>query len=203
MRRFAILTLVAAVSALANASAIDRLHSFLTDTKSLRASFTQVVTDKNGRKVQDASGTLSLARPGKFRWNYDLPYKQTIVGDGSKVWIYDVDLNQVIVRKLDAALGSTPAALLAGGSDVERAFTLVAQAGSDDLEWLEATPKNPESTFASVRMGFDAAGIARMELKDNFGQTTQLVFSHVERNAKVGAGDFRFVPPQGADVIEE
>ena len=193
----------AGISFVAHASAIDRLHSFLTDIRTLRASFAQVVTDKAGRKVQEASGTLALARPGKFRWSYAAPYKQVIVGDGAKVWVFDADLNQVIVRKLDAALGSTPAALLAGGSDVEQAFTLVALADADGLEWLEATPKSAESTFAAVRMGFAGAALARMELKDKFGQTTRLVFSNVERNAAVAAGDFRFAPPPGADVIQE
>lgn len=195
--------LAACAAGWAQGSAIDRLHSFLSDTRTLRASFAQVVTDKAGRKVQESSGTLALARPGKFRWNYDLPYKQLIVGDGSKVWVFDADLNQVIVRKLDAALGSTPAALLAGGNEIETAFTLIAQPAAEDLEWLEATPKSSESTFASVRMGFDSAGLSRMEFKDNFGQTTRLVFSRMERNAAVPGSEFRFVPPPGADVIQE
>jgi chaperone LolA len=160
-----------------------------------------VVVDKNGKRLQESSGTLALSRPGKFRWNYEKPYQQLIVGDGTKVWIYDSDLNQVTVKKLDAALGSTPAALLAGSSEIERGFTLVAQPDAEGLEWLEATPKAADSTFATVRMGFDAHGLARMQLRDNFGHTTMITLSKSERNVTLPPDLFKFTAPKGADVI--
>lgn len=186
---------------LAHASAIDRLHAFLSDTKSARASFSQTVVDRGGKRVQQSSGSVALSRPGKFRWEYDKPYKQLIVGDGRRVWIYDEDLKQVTVKKMDAALGSTPAALLAGSNEIERAFTLIALPDSEGLEWLEATPKASDSAFASVRMGFDASGLARMELKDNFGHTTVIAFAKFERNAALPQELFTFKPPSGADII--
>jgi outer membrane lipoprotein carrier protein len=193
--------LCAGASVCAQASAIDRLHSFIEDTKTLRAAFTQAVLDKDGKRLQESSGTLALARPGKFRWNYEKPYQQLIVGDGKKVWIYDSDLNQVTVRKLDAALGSTPAALLAGSNEIERAFTLVAQSDADGLQWLEATPKAADSTFATVRMGFDAKGLSRMQLRDHFSHTTMITLSKSERNVSLPPDLFKFTAPKGADVI--
>jgi outer membrane lipoprotein carrier protein len=126
-----------------------------------------------------------------------------IVGDGERVWIHDRDLNQVTVRKLTRALGSTPAALLAGSADVEKAFELSEAGAKDGLEWLEAKPKEREAGFDRVRMGFDAHGIRAMELFDHFGQTTLLRFTNLARNPKVDASEFRFQPPKGADVLGE
>jgi outer membrane lipoprotein carrier protein len=144
-----------------------------------------------------------LLRPGRFRWTYAKPVDQLIVGDGQRVWIYDRDLNQVTVRRLSKALGSTPAALLAGSSDVEKAFDLSEAGQRDGLEWLEAKPKDREAGFERIRMGFDTAGVRAMELTDNFGQTTLLRFTNLLRNPKVDAADFRFEPPKGADVLGE
>ena len=126
-----------------------------------------------------------------------------IVGDGERVWIHDRDLNQVTVRKLSRALGSTPAALLAGSADVEKAFDMSEAGAKDGIEWLEAKPRESEAGFARVRMGFDANGLRAMELFDHFGQTTHLRFLNLARNPKVDPGEFRFQPPKGADVLGE
>jgi outer membrane lipoprotein carrier protein len=119
------------------------------------------------------------------------------------VWIYDRDLNQVTVSKMSKALGSTPAALLAGSSDIEAAFELSDAGERDGLEWLEAKPREREAGFERIRMGFDVAGVRAMELTDHFGQTTLLRFTDLVRNPKVDPAEFRFTPPKGADVLGE
>src|SRR5690242_18323229 len=128
----------------ANAASIDRYREFLDGARSARAAFDQKVYDRNGKLVQESKGSFVFQRPGKFRWVYDKPADQVIVGDGKRVWIYDRQLNQVTVRKLSAALGSTPAALLAGASGIEQAFALTDAGEKDGLEWLEARPRQPE-----------------------------------------------------------
>jgi len=187
----------------AMADAQERLESFIQGTKSLKARFTQTVSDKTGRKTQEATGNLFFSRPGKFRWVYQKPYAQLIVGDGSKLWIYDEDLGQVTVRALDQALGDSPAALLAGDNDIAKLFNLKETGVKDGLDWLEATPKSKESGFESVRLGFRGKDIQAMELKDNFGQTTLLRFSNLERNPTLGGSLFRFTPPKGVDILGE
>lgn len=193
----------AGLSATATASSLDALRSFLRDTHSARAQFSQMVVDKKMTSVQQASGTMEFSRPGRFRWVYQKPYEQLIVGDGKKLWMYDADLNQVTVRKLDQAIGASPAALLAGSNEIEKNFDLkdLGRRGSQD--WLEATPKGKESSFESVRMGFSGDTLETMELRDHFGQTTVIRFSSVERNPKLSPNLFKFVPPKGADVIGE
>lgn len=183
------------------ADAKARLEAFVDSTKGLKANFTQTVFDRTGRKTQESSGNLHFSRPGKFRWAYQKPYAQLIVGDGKKLWIHDEDLDQVTVRKLDQALGDSPAALLAGNNDIEKLFTLKDAGIKDGIEWLEATPKSKEGSFEKVRMGFKDADLQVMELKDNFGQTTLLRFSSLQRNPAMGSSLFRFSPPKGADVI--
>ncbi len=192
-----------AITNIANASSVDSLRAFVRETQTARAHFEQTVLDRNGRNTSQASGVMAFSRPGKFRWTYDKPYAQLIVGDGSKLWIYDKDLNQVTVRKLDEALGSSPAALLAGNNEIERFFNLSDVGSRDGLEWLEAAPKSSDTLFAAVRMGFSGAVLKQMELKDSFGQTTIIRFDKLERNPKLPADQFKFAPPKGADVIGE
>ena len=185
----------------ARADAKARLEAFVEGTKGLKAQFTQTVIDKNGRKTQEATGNLFFSRPGKFRWVYQKPYSQLIVGDGKRLWIHDEDLDQVTVRKLDQALGDSPAALLAGDNDIAKLFNLKETGAKDGLDWIEATPKSKEGSFEKVRMGFKGEDIQAMELKDNFGQTTLLRFTNLERNPALGASLFRFTPPKGADIL--
>ena len=185
----------------AGAATLERLRTFVRDTQTARAQFTQTVADKSGRVTQNANGTFLLQRPGKFRWSVEKPYKQLLVGDGQRVWIFDEDLNQVIVRKLGDALGATPAALLSGDQEVERAFAWKDLPMADGLEWLSATPLTKETTFTEIRLGFDVKGLAALELYDAFGQKSVVRFTAFERNPKLTPDLFQFTPPKGADVI--
>jgi outer membrane lipoprotein carrier protein len=185
----------------AEATGLAQLRAFLDGTRTSKGAFKQTVMNSQRRTTQSTSGTFAFARPGKFRWTYDKPFDQLIVGDGTSVWVYDKDLNQVIVRKLDAALGSTPAALLAGDNALDRSFDLVEGEAANGLEYVDATPKSAESQFKRIRLGFRDNLPQAMTLTDAFGQTTELVFSGVERNPSLAADLFRFTPPAGADVL--
>ncbi|WP_342781951.1 MULTISPECIES: outer membrane lipoprotein chaperone LolA [Zoogloea] len=186
-----------------HADGLAQLKQFMDGTRTARGSFTQQVFSKSGRKPQPASGTFAFSRPGKFRWIYEKPYAQLLVGDGSKLWAYDQELNQVTTKKLGQALGSTPAAILAGDNSLDRNFVLKNAGDADGLEWIEATPKAEDSSFERIRMGFAGGQLKAMLLNDNFGQTTSLLFGQIERNPSLDAGLFRFTPPKGADVVGE
>lgn len=189
----------------AHAGASDKLRAFISGTQSGQANFTQVVQDeKSGKKLQSASGTMQFSRPGKFRWTYQKPYEQLIIGDGRRFWMYDIDLNQVTVKKLDAALGSSPAALLAGNNEIERSFDLQDKGMQNGLDWLEARAKGRDTGFDNILMAFNAQGeLAVMQLHDAFGHVTVLTFSNMQRNPRLAPGLFKFVPPKGADVLGE
>ncbi len=207
MRRLFCLAALLLISQGVHAGAIDKLHQFLESTKTLRAGFTQIVVAKNGTRPQQSSGVMIFSRPGKFRWQIEKPYSQLLVSDGEKVWIYDPDLRQVTVKKVGNALGGTPAALLAGESGgkstLEKSFTLREAGEREGLEWVEAVPKSQESGFEKLRLGFAGSDLKAMELFDNFGQTTSLYFSNLERNPVVAASLLSFKPPAGVDVISE
>ena len=185
-----------------SAASLERFQSYLRTTQAARGEFAQKVYDKAGKLVQDSSGSFAFLRPGRFRWIYAKP-QQTIVGDGERVWIHDADLNQVTVRRATRVLGATPAALLAGASDLAKSFELVEAGTKDGLEWLEAKPREKESGFERIRLGMSVSGVEAMELVDHFGQTTVLRFSNMERNPQFDAGTFRFTPPKGVDVLGE
>ena len=185
----------------ARAGGMDRLNEFMNSTLAATGEFEQRIYNRERKLVQESRGTLAFQRPGRFRWVYSKPYPQLIVGDGARVWVYDEDLNQVTVRKLDQALGATPAALLAGANDALKAFTLKDEGTRGGLEWVEAVPRDQDSTFERIRMGFGLSGLERMELTDTFGQTTELRFRGLQRNPRVDPGLFRFAPPKGADVV--
>lgn len=201
------LTPILFCAGLAHATAMDALREFVKETRTGKVAFTQTIISRSGKVSNPASGTFQFARPGKFRWVYQKPYEQWIVGDGDKLWIFDKDLNQVTVRKLGASLGQSPAAILAGSDDLEKNFILKEAGTQDGLEWLEATPRAKDTTFDLVRIGFRSEGgamaLAAMELRDTFGQTSVLSFGKVERNAALPPDTFKFTPPPGADVIGE
>jgi len=183
------------------AAGIERFAQFMGTTQSARAVFEQKVFDRSGKLTQESHGTLAFSRPGKFRWSYQKPYAQLIVGDGTRVWVYDPDLQQVTVKRIDQVMTSTPAALLAGNNEAMRAFQLADRGTRVGLEWLEATPKDKEGGFERVLLGFGFSGLEIMELSDSFGQKTVLRLTSFERNPGLDPGLFRFVPPKGVDVI--
>jgi chaperone LolA len=188
---------------LAHAGGVERLKAFTAGASTAEAEFTQTVSDKSGRVTQQASGKMAFARPGKFRWDYAPPFEQVIVGDGVKLWLYDVDLNQVTVRKLGDVISGTPAALLAGDSAIEKLFVLKDAGTSGGLEWLDAVPKNRDTSFEHIRMGFKGDVLVQMELFDHFGQHTTLKLTRFQRNPVLNASRFKFTPPKGADVISD
>ena len=201
MARSLVLFVLLALPVLAQASSLERFQTYVRTTQAARANFEQKVYDRSGRLVQESKGTFAFLRPGLFRWTYLKPYPQLIVGDGERVWIYDEDLNQVTVRRLARALGATPAALLAGAADIEKAFELSDASDKAGLAWVEARPREREAGFERVRLGLGVAGVEAMELVDHFGQTTMLKFTSIVRNPKLDGSEFRFTPPKGADVL--
>ena len=186
----------------AHAAAADTLKEFIRDVKSGQASFTQTVTAPDGKRSKVSSGQFEFFRPNRFRFVYNKPFDQTIVADGQKVWIFDADLNQVSSRKVSAALGGSPAALLAGGP-LDKDFEVTTLPDKDGLSWALATPRAAETAFQSVRVGFRGKTLEAIEIVDSFGQRSVLKFAQFEANAVLGAERFRFVVPPGADVIEQ
>lgn len=187
----------------AYADGMSSLKAFYEQTRSVRAKFHQLVTDKQGRKVQEVDGAMQLKRPNKFRWDYEKPYEQQIISDGNQVWLYDLDLAQVTVSALSKSIGSSPAALLAGDANIDKTFKLINAFRKDSLEWVSAIPKDKESGFEKILMGFKSNKIQEMILVDSFGHTTRIVFSDVEINPTLDEKNFLFQTPKGVDVVGE
>ena len=186
------------------ASALDQFKTFVTRTKAAKGEFSQhQVKASDGKSSSPSSGTFMFARPGKFIWNYVKPYEQVLQADGEHLYIYDKDLNQVTVKKLGDALGSSPAAILFGSNDLDKNFTLSEAGARDGMEWLKAIPKNKDTSFEQILIGLRDGLPAAMELKDNFGQTTVLALRKIEKNPALNANSFKFVMPKGADVFNQ
>ena len=186
------------------ADSVARVDAYLATLKTLTAEFVQVVQDKQGQVTERATGTLTISRPNRFRWDYREPYAQTIVADGRKLWLYDPDLQQVTVRSLEQGLGATPAMLMSGAGKVGDAFKAGPIESRQGLKWCRLVPAQQGSDFERVSLAFDArAELTAMELVDKLGQTTTIEFRQLRRGAKVSDSQFRFVPPPGADVIGE
>jgi outer membrane lipoprotein carrier protein len=201
----AALALLGAVPA-AHAAATDQLQSFVTSVKSARGEFTQQQMKGKGAAAKVAgtsSGTFAFARPGKFTWRYTKPYEQLLQADGQTLYIYDKDLNQVTERKLDGALGSSPAAILFGSNDLTKNFDVKNGETRDGVEWLELTPKAKDTQFERIGIGFKGGNLEAMELRDAFGNTTMLTFSAIQKNPSLPADAFRFTVPKGADVMKQ
>jgi outer membrane lipoprotein carrier protein len=198
----AALMALAAVPGAASAAAIDQLREFASGTKTARGTFTQQQVRSSGRSGENASGTFAFSRPGRFRWEVAVPYEQLIVTDGEQLHFYDKDLRQVTVRKVGDAIAATPAAILFGSNDLDASFVLKDAGTVDGVDWLEAVPKQKESGFDRIRIGFRGGLPEAMEVRDAFGQTTRFAFSKIERNPALDAGLFRFAVPKGVDVVQ-
>ncbi len=201
------------------AAGLNSLESFLKSTNSGKAEFSQVVTspaktdtaEKAAPKVKTSSGTFEFSRPNKFKFLYKKPFEQTIVADGTTLWLFDVDLNQVTARKQSQALGSTPAALIATAANLkalEAEFKLQDAPDANGMQWVIAMPKAKDGQIQSIKVGLKGTAetgvsLSVLEILDSFGQRSVINFANVERNLSFGADNFRFKPPVGADVIRQ
>jgi len=204
-RSVARIVVVAAIACAADgawADASESLRAFVRDVKSGKSTFTQTVTSPDGAKQKVSSGNFSFARPNRFRFDYAKPYAQTIVSDGIKVWFHDPDLNQVTVRKMGDALGSTPVALLTGSS-IEKNFELKNQPDKDGLEWVQATPRETGGTIQWLKAGFKGKALMAVEIADSFGQRSLLKLNDLATEVALPATTFSFNIPAGADVSEQ
>jgi len=180
-----------------------RLRTYLAGLNSLRAKFRQEVINSDLELVEEASGRVTLKKPGRFRWDYTLPFERVIVADGERVWLYEADLQQVTVRRLDAGLGETPAALLTGDAEVLDHFEYLGSSMDDGIEWIQLKPNSAESDFEMISLGFDGDDLVEIGLADRLGQRTRLYLTEVERLEALSDDLFHFTVPDGVDVIGE
>ncbi len=206
---FALLS-VATLALNASAGGLESLELFVKSVKTGRADFTQVVTPpaKDGQvpRIKTSSGTFEFSRPGQFKFVYKKPFEQSIVADGTTLWLYDVDLNQVTARKQAQVLNSTPAALIASASDLKALqadFTLTAEPEKDGIEWVSATPKSKDSQVQTVRICFRAGLLSVLEILDSFGQKSRMSFTSFTANLPLEPATFQFKPPAGADIVRQ
>ena len=198
-----ILVCMLAMPLLALADGIASLKKFYKETHAMRADFYQLVTNRKGQKIQEVSGQMQLQRPNKFRWDYKKPFEQQIISDGTSVWLYDPELAQVTVRELSKALGASPAALLAGEDSLDKNFKLVTAYRKGNLEWVSTNPKDSDSGFNKISLGFKGELLQEMDMIDSFGHQTKIVFSNLQPNPAIEAKAFLFKPPKGVDVVGE
>lgn len=202
LRRLLLWLLLPLFSASVHADAVDALRAFVRDVKSGQASFVQTVTSPDGARKKTSSGDFEFARPNRFRFAYTKPFEQLMVADGQKLWIYDAELNQATSRKLTAALGATPAALLAGTA-LEPEFKLNKLPSAQGLDWAAATPSASGAGFQELRVGFRGKELVAIEITDSFGQRSRLDFSRLTANVVLPDTRFEFKAPAGADVVEQ
>ncbi len=183
------------------ANAQEQLKSFVSDVRAATGNFSQYTVGPQGQTRPAQSGRFAFERPGRFKWDVLQPYAQLIVSDGKQVFQLDPDLNQVTVRRVDQAIGSSPAAILFGSGSLEQAFNVSALPDRDELAWLRAKPRDGEAGFVHVDLGFRDGLPARIVLLDAFGQTTRVELSGMQRNPGLPSSTFQFVPPAGADVV--
>ncbi|RLA25584.1 MAG: outer membrane lipoprotein carrier protein LolA [Gammaproteobacteria bacterium] len=191
-----------AVVAQADTSATQKLEGFISRAKNLQAKFIQTSLDEAGKTIQTSQGDFYLQQPGKFRWNYKQPYVQEIVSKDGKVWFYDADLEQLIIKKIDQSIGDTPALLLSGSVDLKEKYTISSQRQDNDIQWIKLTPKSRDSSFKYILVGLKGDMLYGMELSDNFGQLTQIIFSNITMPKSLSPDIFEFIVPEGTDVFE-
>ena len=197
------LLLVVGAGLPAVAGPLDSLNRFYDSVQTYTARFSQVVLDEGLNPIDESSGTMQIARPGRFRWDYEPPNEQRIVSDGNKVWLYDIELEQITVRLQEKSLGRTPATLLAGSGDIAASYDVRDLGRAGVLVWVGITPRDPDSGFDDMRIGFEGDQLRIIELVDGLGQTTRMTLTGSVENEPIDDSRFVLVPPQGVDVIDE
>ncbi len=183
---------------------VDPLKVFLSEFDSMQANFSQTLLNESGEQLEKTSGTLYLQQPGKFHWQYKIPYVQEIISNGEVLWIYDEDLEQLTIREIDRnSIEKTPAAIILGDSRLEMHFEQVDLGNIDGYDWIELTPRDLEAQYKNIRIGFDRRRLGMMIIADNLGQTTRIDFTEVNKNTILSPELFEFNVPDGIDVIDE
>lgn len=195
--------LAPAPSIVRGADSSAALLQFFTGLHSLEANFEQVIIDPQGKLLESSRGKLQILRPGRFRWAYEAPYEQLITTNGATLWVFDPDLQQVTVSELDTSVGNTPALLLSTDRPLAELFHIGDPESDGKLTWLLLEPRDEETSFTSIFLGFQDAVLSTMEIVDGFGQTVQIRFSNLRRNSPIDPAVFEFKPPAGVDVIGE
>ncbi|WP_050813128.1 outer membrane lipoprotein chaperone LolA [Achromobacter insuavis] len=198
---FCVAPALAPASAMA-ATAQEQLRAFVNTVTAATGSFSQYTVNPQGRTQPAQTGVFSFQRPGKFKWAVQKPYEQLVISDGRQVFQFDPDLAQVTERKVDAAIGTSPAAILFGSGSLEQSFDVSALPSKDGVDWLRAKPRTADAGFSRVDIGMKDNLPVRVELLDSFGQTTRVDLSGIVPNPKLGEGEFRFVAPKGVDVVK-
>jgi outer membrane lipoprotein carrier protein len=178
----------------------QRLKVALKNMDNLSAEFKQTLLDEDKSIVQQSSGTLALQRPGKFAWIYTEPFEQRIIADGSELWVYDVELDQVTVKPMDASISNAPIMILMKESDVTQQFNVIEVGQRKFLFWIELEPREKDLEYQRIFIGLDDGQVRAMELQDQFGQSTQIVFDNLRVGVVHNPAIFKFVPPEGVDV---
>jgi outer membrane lipoprotein carrier protein len=202
LSRLLLLLVLGIAAGVANAGGKERLQAFLNGVESLQARFDQSVFDTSQGQTRRLEGTFYLQRPGKFRWDYAEPKGQLVLADGRTVWLVEDDLKQAYQKSQSDALRGTPALLLAEPLKIEDHFTITDLGGAEDLEWVELVPRDPESQFARILLGFKGNDLRRMELADKFAQVTRFSFSDIKRNPRLDPALFTYTPPRGTQLFE-
>jgi outer membrane lipoprotein carrier protein len=177
------------------------IETFLNDVTTISGRFEQQLVDADDIVIETSSGTLDVRRPGQFRWSYANPYQQLLIADGLNIWSYDVDLEQVTVKAQEAALGSTPAVLLGGSSDVLNDFDYIGSFDDRGTVWIRLRPRDTDNGFNMVELGFTDDKLSRMLFVDNLEQTTIVALFDVEFNESIDDEQFAFTPPAGVDIV--
>ncbi len=188
----------------AQAGAIEQLRQFVEQTRAATGRFEQTaLAGTRTTRADNGSGEFAFERPGRFRWSVEKPFRQLLVSDGVNAYFFDHDLNQVTVRPVGEAMGSTPAAILFGMADVDQSFDLTEAGSSEGLDWIDAVPRTRDAGFERIRIGFRGALPHAMEVLDSFGRTLRFRFFDLVRNPVLGPDTFRFAIPEGADVVRQ
>lgn len=182
-------------------TAREQLRTFVEQVQVASGDFAQYTVGPQGQTKPAQRGKFLFMRPGRFKWDVLKPYEQQIVSNGKEIFQYDPDLNQVTVRKVNQAIGASPAAILFGSGSLEQSFEVMALPDRESLVWLRAKPKQADAGFAHVDLGFKDGVPHRIILLDAFGQTTHIELSALVRNPGLSTSNFDFVPPKGADVV--
>ena len=201
--RYILLGLVLSASNAANSdTASQRLSALLQPIETMSASFSQQLFDADGTLIESAEGVFKLAKPGKMLWHIIQPMEQKLVSDGTVLWIYDPDLEQVVIESFTDKIKTTPITLLTGDvTDLDERYTIALKETAKDTLLFTLTPSNSSSLFSRIAIEFVASVPQSIAIMDTFDQRTVIEFGELSVNPPLDDAIFSFIIPNQVDVI--
>ena len=181
---------------------INDLDVLLQDIETMSAKVLQLIIESDGGVLEESEIQMHLKKPDGFYWETIDPFPELIVTNGTYLWNYQPDLEQVVIEDWDNNESELAAQILNGRTENIAEDYLIQLISDDESSEFELTPIALDSVYELITISFIASNLDMIHLDNKNGEQTVWQFRNIEKNQSLSDTLFVFEPPDGVDVIE-